>query len=167
MEPQSGVRTWQWVVTVVIIIVLIIIGVIVFSGKGSGTPTDTDTNATTSQNANTGVNRITMTDQYPGNVVYISSVQLAKPGWVVIHKDNAGKPGDVIGSKLFQAGINPGSISLSSPMVDGQLYYAVLYNDDGDGKFDIAKDLPLKDASGNTIMKIFRGSLSASQEIKG
>ena len=33
MQPESGVKTWQWVVTAIVIIVLIIIGISVFSGK--------------------------------------------------------------------------------------------------------------------------------------
>lgn len=167
MEPnQSGVKTWQWVVTVVVIIVLIIIGVLVFGNKGTEEPVDTDATPTASV-APGSINRITMTDQYPGNVVYISSVQFAQPGWVAIHKDNGGQPGAVIGSARFAAGINPGKITLSESMIDGGTYYAMMHSDDGDATFDAVKDAPLRDASGNIIMKIFRGSSAVDADFKG
>ncbi len=169
MQPESnGIKTWQWVVTAIIIIVLIIIGVLVFNNKSTETPgAMTETPTTTETPAASVVNRIIMSDQYPGNVVYLSSVQLAKPGWVVIHKDAAGKPGAIIGSVYLPAGTNPGKVTLTSPMVDGQLYYAMLHNDDGDMKFDATKDMPLMDASGTAIMKPFRASVAAGNDIKG
>ncbi len=166
MDPASGVKTWQWVVTAIVIIILIIIGIMVFGGKSSEAPTDTDspnpTDTTVSE-----VNRIVMSDQYPGNVVYISSVQLAKGGWVEIHADNNGTPGEIIGSQWFDAGINPGKITLTKPTVEGGLYYAMLHSDDGDKKFDATKDLPLKDSRGNVIMKPFRAAASVGAGIKG
>lgn len=167
MEPSQGVRTWQWVVTVIVIIVLIIIGVLVFGGKGSEVPATTDqTTDTTDQNL-VGLNRITMTDQYPGNVVYLNSVQFEKPGYVAVYSDKDGQLGSVLGSTAFGAGINPGKVTLSKPMIDGKVYYAVMHSDDGDGKFDAVKDAPLKDSKGNVIMKTFRATTAASAGLKG
>ena len=99
MQPtESGIKTWQWVVTVIVIIVLIIIGVMVFGNKGSQAPATTAPVSTATSTSQSGsVNRIVMADQYPGNVAYISSVQLQNGGWVVIKNDNNGQPGDVIG----------------------------------------------------------------------
>lgn len=165
MQPESGVKTWQWVVTVIVIVALIIIGISVFGGKSTQAPTGDDD--VTGAQSGTEVNRVVMSDQFPGNVVYLSSVQLAKPGFVVIHKDNAGQPGDVIGSTYFAAGINPGKITLTTSTVEGGVYYAMLHTDDGDKVFDIAKDLPLKDSKGNIIMRLFRASASVGAGIKG
>jgi hypothetical protein len=168
MEPATGVRTWQWVVTAIVIIVLIIIGIMVFGGKNTAAPTDIDNpNATSTGSASQDVNRIVMSDQYPGNVVYLSSVQLSKAGWVVIHKDNNGQPGDIIGSQYFEAGINPGRVNLTSVTVEGGRYYAMIHSDDGDKIFNAAKDLPLKDARGNVIMKIFNAAASVGAGLKG
>jgi hypothetical protein len=167
MEPQAtGVKTWQWVVTAIVIIVLIIIGIMVFGGKSSEAPTDTNEPTPTDTTAQE-VNRIVMSDQYPGNVVYLSSVQLAKGGWVEIHKDNNGTPGEIIGSQYFEAGINPGKITLTKPTTEGGIYYAMLHSDDGDKKFDATKDLPLKDSRGNIVMKLFRAAASVGAGIKG
>ena len=169
MEPQSGIKTWQWVVTVIVIIAIIVIGILVFGGKGS-TPAPTDqgtaTTDTSSQNPS-ALNRIVMTDQYPGNVVYLSSVQLANPGWVVIQADKAGQPGAIIGSSYMNAGIAPGKVTVSTPIVDGGTYYAVLYSDNGDKIFNAATDLPLRDANGSIILKVFHGSSTVGAEIKG
>lgn len=167
MEPQSGIKTWQWVVTVIVIIVLIVVGILVFGSKGTQAPTVDDNNASTTDQTAGSVNRIVMSDQYPGNVVYLSSVQLANPGWVVIQADNNGQPGKIIGSAHFDAGINPGKVTLTQPTVENGTYYAVLYTDDGSGKFSASADQPLKDSKGNVIMKIFHASASVGADFKG
>ena len=166
--PESGIKTWQWVVTVIVIIVLIVVGIMVFSGKSSApaveTPATTDTTGTNNAPA---MSSIVMSDQYPGNVVYLSSVQLAAPGWVVIHKDNAGQPGAIIGETYVGAGINPAKVTLTAPMIDGGTYYAMLHSDDGDKKFNATTDVPLTDAKGNIIMHVFHASASAGSSTKG
>jgi hypothetical protein len=168
MQPQNGVKTWQWVVTAVVIIVLIIIGIWVFGSKGSSTST-TDNSVATQDNSNVSgsINRIVMSDQYPGNVVYLNSAQFANPGWVVIHADNAGTPGKILGQTYFDAGINPGKITLSQPMIDGGTYYAMMHSDNGDKKFDVSVDKALVDANGNIIMKVFHASASVGAQVKG
>ncbi len=166
MQPETGIKTWQWVVTVIVIIVLIVIGIMVFGNKGASAPAD-NMDLSGSQTPATGANSIVMSDQYPGNVVYLSSVQLQKAGWVAIHKDNAGTPGDIIGTAFVPAGVSPVKVTLSQPIVDGGTYYAMLHSDNGDSKFDASTDLPLKDAAGNVIMKVFHGSASAGANIKG
>ncbi len=166
-QNPSGIKAWQWVVTVIVIIILVVIGIFVFGGKKTEAPiTDQTADQTTDIN-NPSLNRIVMVDQYPGNVVYLSSVQFAAPGWIAIHKDNKGTPGDIIGSAYFDKGISPGKITLTQPTVEGGTYYAMMHTDDGDKKFDASKDAPLKDANGNVIMKVFHASVSANVEIKG
>jgi hypothetical protein len=108
-----------------------------------------------------------MSDQYPGNVVYLNSAQFANPGWVVINADSSGTPGAILGQSYFTAGINPGKITLSSPMVDGGTYYAVMYSDNGDQKFNTSIDKPLTDSNGNVIMKVFHASASVGNQVKG
>jgi len=166
MQPQNGVKVWQWVVTAIVIVVLIIIGVWVFGGKSSST-TEIPVNTADNSDVAGSINRIVMSDQYPGNVVYLNSAQFAAPGWVVIQADNAGTPGKILGQSYFEAGINPGKITLSSSMVDGGTYYAVMYSDNGDKKFSATSDKALVDASGNVILKIFHASASVSAQIKG
>ncbi len=169
MQPQSGIKTWQWVTTVIVIIILIIIGIWVFGGKGA--PATVDNSVATNNPATPiagAINRIVMSDQYPGNVAYLSSVQLANPGWVVIQADNAGQPGAILGETYLGSGINPAKVTLSQPMVDGGTYYAVLYDDtDGTQTWNASADKPLTDANGNIILKVFHGSASVSSQTKG
>ena len=168
METSSGIKTWQWAVTVIVIIALIVIGVMVFGGKTGESPVTTDENATdVTLDENGAINRIVMSDQYPGNIVYLSSVQVATSSWVVVQGDNSGVPGKVLGSTHFDAGINPGKVTLSESMLDGNTYYAVIYTDNGDNKFDITKDVPLKDSKGQVIMKVFKASTTVGAGLKG
>jgi len=168
MEPNQGIKTWQWVVTVIVIIILIVLGYYLFKGNAADAPAAGETpiaGETVAPDANE-VNRIVVADQYPGNVVYLSSVQLANGAWVEVHKDNNGTPGAIIGSAYFEKGINPGKITLTEKTVNGGVYYAMIHSDDGDKKFDAAKDLPMKDSKGNVIMKLFRATTSIT-EVKG
>ena len=167
MQPQTGIKTWQWVVTVIVIIVIIVIGIMVFGGKKSGTPAETAPAATDNSGTPSSLNRIVMSDQYPGNVVYLSSVQLQNGGWAVVQNDNSGQPGDIIGETYFPAGINPGKVTLTKPMVEGGTYYVTLYSDNGDQKFDPTVDMPLKDSNGNVILHVFHASASVGAGLKG
>lgn len=167
MQPENqGVKPVTWVISAIVVIALIVLGIFLFGSKNPATTTDVtpvDDSGTVTPAA---ANRVVVADQFPGNVVYLSSVQLSNGGWVVIHKDNAGTPGAVLGSTWFDKGINPGQVKLSASTVDGGTYYAMIHSDDGDKKFDITKDLPLKDANGNVIMKMFKAT-SAAIEVKG
>lgn len=167
MEPRAESKHGKWVVTVIVIIVLIVVGVMVFSNKAEvpevGTPEETPSLV----DDNTAINRIVMSDQYPGNVVYLSSVQVSADSWVAIQTDNAGLPGKVIGSAKFKTGISPGKITLTQPMVDGSTYYAVIYSDNGGASFDATKNTPVKDSKGNVVMKVFKASSSVGADFKG
>ena len=167
MEPEQGIKSWQWVVTVIVIVILVILGYYMLKG-GSNTPTVTETPSATDTSDTTSneINRIVVSDQYPGNIVYVSSVQLENGGFVVIHKDDNGTPGAVIGSGYFDKGINPGKITLTATTVEGGVYYAMLHSDDGDKKFDAVKDISLKDTKGDIIMKLVRAT-AGIREIKG
>ncbi len=168
-SESNGVKVWQWVVGVIILILVVVLGIYLFSGSSSApqavtTPTETETTPTSTVSANNG---IVIADQFPGNIVYVSSVQLAAPGFVVIMANNAGKPGAVIGSKAFPKGINPGQINLTKSMVDGGVYYAALFSDTaGTGVYSASADKAVVDAKGTPIMKIFHAS-SNIPETKG
>ena len=165
MEPEQGIKAWQWVVTVIVVIILVILGYYMFKGGDNTTDVVSETPTETAVIANE-INRIVVSDQYPGNIVYVSSIQLENGGFVAIHKDNNGTPGAVIGTGYFDKGINPGKINLTANTVEGGVYYAMLHSDDGDKAFDAVKDLPLKDTKGDIIMKLFRAT-AGIREIKG
>ena len=172
MQPEttsSGLKPWQWIVTALIIIVIIGLGYWFFSKSGSSAPavqTAAPIEVPTAPVA-TEANSLVVTDQYPGNVVYVSSVRLANPGFVVIQKNDNGAPGAVIGTEYFAGGINPGKITLTSPTVDGGTYYASLYSDTvGNQKFDIKSDSVVNDSHNNPIIETFH-ALANVPETKG
>ena len=164
MQPQNKVNPWTWIIVIVVIIILVILGFYLFSGSSSvPAPVGSDNAAmqnAAQQQTSGEANRISVTDQFPGNIVYVSSVQLAAPGYVVIKNDNKGTPGSIIGTKAFPAGINPGQVSLTTSMVDGGTYYAELYS-------DAAATKPILDSNGNAILATFHASANASSNIKG
>jgi len=170
MNPEqstSGSKAWAWIIGVIIVIIIVILGYYLMKGNGNSSNTAPVTTTTPAASTVASNNGIVIADQFPGNIVYVSSVQLAAPGFVVIQADNNGTPGAVIGSKAFPAGINPGQINLSKSMVDGGTYYAALYADTaGTGIFNASVDQPITDANGNAIMKIFHASANIP-ETKG
>lgn len=87
--------------------------------------------------------------QTPGRSVTVSVVRLEKSGFVVIHEDIVGIPDKILGvSGLLPAGEtkNLQPITLSRATRDGEIIYAMLHVDDGDGKFDAADDKPALDS---------------------
>ena len=103
-------------------------------------------------------NKLVVEDQVPGKVVYVTLVSLQNGGFVVIMKNN-----NVIGSKYFPAGINPGSVDLTQSTTEGESYTAVLYNDSDDSTIDsddstfsIVKNTPILDNNGQKIQTTFK-----------
>jgi hypothetical protein len=104
-----------------------------------------------------GPNAIYVDTQTAGaSSVLVGIAAMEKPGYVVIHADDGGVPGRIIGtSELRSEGGEQFEVSLSEALVDGQVYYAMLHTDDGDGSFDAAKDAPVTDMDGNVILMSF------------
>ena len=169
MEPQvqNGIKSWQWVVSGIIVVVIIIVAVLVFNNKSAEPTPPSAENSAIPSTSTSDVNRVIMTDQYPGNVVYLSSVQTSNGAWVVIKKDASGKPGAVIGSGYAAAGTIPLKITLSEAMIDGGMYYAALYSGSKDKAFNATFNTTINDANGSPVMKVFRSSASANAEVKG
>jgi len=111
-----------------------------------------------------GSNAIYVPEQSPGKTVTVGFVVLARAGFVVIHENAEDVPGKILGeSALLEAGEHATieSIPLSQEVKDGEELFAVLHQDDGDGFFDAAMDLPVSDEAGNTIMMSFFVSADA------
>jgi uncharacterized surface protein with fasciclin (FAS1) repeats len=78
------------------------------------------------------------------NTVNVTRATVSEPGWVVIHADEDGAPGPVIGYSALPAGINANiKVSLDAAGITGVLY-AMLHDDKGAaGVFDAA-DTPVE-----------------------
>jgi hypothetical protein len=65
------------------------------------------TGGISSLSSSTSANKITISAQNPQNgYVYVDSVTAAQPGWVLIHQDANGAPGNVIGFAPVYQGVN-------------------------------------------------------------
>ena len=73
-----------------------------------------DGNQTNTDTVNSGMrveeNAIYVEDQKPNTKVLVNTVTLSKPGFVVIHKNNNGNPGEVIGSSQYLPAGNSNNI---------------------------------------------------------
>ncbi|TSC52441.1 MAG: hypothetical protein LiPW41_211 [Parcubacteria group bacterium LiPW_41] len=105
-----------------------------------------------------GSNAIEVDDQKIGMTVSLKSVKFESAGWVAIHDDNGGTPGNILGAAWFPSGENSGAVELLRSTESGKTYFAMLHNDDGDKKFDHKIDVPLTDASSTIIMVKFMAS---------
>jgi hypothetical protein len=127
---------------------------------GSGTPGPT-------ANMRIGGNAVVVMEQRPGAAVKVNTAYFEEPGFVVIHADEDGQPGPVLGSSglLPKGEISGLNITLSRSSKDGEKLHAMLHADtDGDGAFSSA-DAPLKGGNGEAIDGWFDISVSASENM--
>jgi hypothetical protein len=93
-------------------------------------------------------NAIVVSDQKPADRLIMTKIFFDRSGpggYVVVHKDANGVPGDSIGTSIY---LEPGeydnvAIDLTATVTNGETLYAMLHNDDGDALFDAQKDLPV------------------------
>lgn len=120
--------------------------------EGAG-DVNTQETRTTSGVVLSGKNTVDVEDQPAGNSVKISSIVLNEMGWVVIHEDASGKPGNVLGAALVFAGEHSlVPVELLRNTEKGKTYHVVLHTDNGDRVFDLKKDFPITDSAGNVQM---------------
>jgi len=104
----------------------------------------------------TSSNTVSVSDQPAGFQVMLGSFTLAQDGWVVIHEDNNGKPGNILGAARFDAGsYEGGEVDLLRNTEEGSVYYAMLHKGDGDKEFDLTKDTPVFNSQDNPVMVSF------------
>ncbi len=89
-----------------------------------------------------GGNTIVITNQAVGEyTVSVEKVVLSQEGYIVIFNDNDGVPGDIIGeSELIDGEQGQVQVTLSRVLGEDEVYYAMLFHDDGDGLFREIKD---------------------------
>jgi hypothetical protein len=90
--------------------------------------------------------------QKPGNIVHVDFVDQQQPGFVVIHTNDEGIPGAVLGvSSMLPLGHSEGiTVPLIRETEVGETLFATLAQDNGNGIFEESADSPIFDASGIT-----------------
>ena len=102
-------------------------------------------------------NEILITDFSKGDRITVDYVLLELPGYVVVHDEVEGKPGNVIGSSsiLFGGEAEDIGIGLKRETIPGEILFAILHKDNGDGEFNFPGDEPATDMNRNIIMSMF------------
>jgi hypothetical protein len=153
-------------IAIVILAVVIGLGAYMFSGRDTGEEYAAPTPDTTSNTLRVEENAIVITEQPVGGETALASlVYLATPGFVVIHEEDGGTAGTIIGaSAVLEVGENLNvQIPLMRSLRDGEQLYAMLHVDaDADGSFDAAVDAPIQSALGGPIMGIFEVTADAA-----
>ncbi len=98
---------------------------------------------------------VSVMNQAAGLNVVVDSVTLASSGWVAIHENQDGQPGNILGAQRFDAGTYSGAVELLRETVPGGSYYAMLHRDNGDGAFSPSSDAPVLGADGRAITAAF------------
>lgn len=133
-------------------------GGVPFAGSNQNADTATSAGMLAEDNA------IVIGAQKPGNVVSASLVHLKTPGYVVVHEDNSGEFGVVLGaSGLLSSGESTHvRIDLLRSVRDGETLYAILHADDGNGRFG-NEDMAFESILGGPIHGIFEISNEAPE----
>ncbi len=94
-------------------------------------------------------NAVYVENQMSGSsVVSVGFVVIDESGYVEIHADDDGVPGEVIGTSklLYAPGAEHLEISLSAPLSDHAVYYAIVTN---------AKKVPVTDSQDHIVLMSF------------
>lgn len=97
---------------------------------------------------------IVAVNQKAGASVAFSTV-LNEAGWVVVHEDRAGQPGNILGAQWLPKGTHAGTVTLLRNTEVGKTYHVVLYADDGDREFEVHGEAKLVVENGNPISTTF------------
>ncbi len=112
-------------------------------------------------------NAIYVAEPVPSQTLSVAVVRLEKPGFVVVHEDAGGNPGEILGASGALPAGETGTlapISLSRMTRDGEMLYVMLHLDDGDGTFDAVRDKPALDPVGNLpVMMVVTVSAEATE----
>ena len=101
-------------------------------------------------------NYLSVESQPAGSKVFIKEAGFADGGWIVVREDAEGAPGKILGARRLDAGKYENiEVELLRGTEPGLVYHAILHGDDGDKEFDFNKDFPIRNDSGETIIREF------------
>lgn len=150
------------------VIVVVGGGAYYFLGTVGGISDDDDSDTSTTAGMQVEENMVVVAEQKPGTSITGSRIILAAPGYLVIHEDNNGVAGAMLGaSSLLPAGENTNvSVALSREVRDGEKLHAMLHFEKGNNQtFVAAEDTPVPSRLGGAISGWFEISSSASVNV--
>lgn len=97
--------------------------------------------------------------------ILVGFAVFSQPGFIVVYDDNGGVPGTVIGeSFLLESGGEHLVVPVEEPLVEDQVYYAMLYHDDGDGRFQVDLDIQVVDSKQSVVLMTFLATSEVQPE---
>ena len=114
-----------------------------------------------------GQNTVVVSDQDFGESVTVKLVTLSGSGYVVIHADADGSPGEVIGHSGVLTGVSESLVvTLDRASKPGETLYAMLHGeDDDDGVYSFPDaDAPLRDSNDKLLVVSFQVAGPADDE---
>lgn len=151
-----------FIVAVLVLLVAIIAGFSIMTkndGEDDARMTENTNNATDTMII--GDNAINILNHGVSRSVSVGFAQLAQEGYVVVHEDNGGTPGAILGaSALLVSGRTDNfEVALSRKTLSGETLYGMLHFDNGDGSFNASDDPPVRDKEGNIVLMIFKAGI--------
>jgi len=160
----------SWILVLVVIAAIIVAILLTSPGPAVAPSSPEDIEPTPSEEnfqgmLRVGPNAIYVDAQLAGsNEVIVGMAVLGEPGFVVIHSDDGGVPGKVIGAseRLSEGGENI-RVNVDETLEVGRVYYAMLHADaNQNGVFDGESERPLTDTLGNVILMSFEATTDAN-----
>lgn len=148
-----------------ILFIIIPLFLLILGGAGckqqvqKNTQTQPPLNQTSKNQKQEKKNIIIIDDQRPGEMVVINKSYTKVDSFIAIHENDNNTPGKIIGvSKLLNKNVEYSGlrIKLDRPSKKGELLFAMVHKDNGNGKFNFpGEDLPLKDQNNKILIKPF------------
>lgn len=112
----------------------------------------------TSSSVGASANVVVAENQSSGGSVLVKLASLAQDGWVVVHEDRDGKPGNVLGATYRTAGLyNNVTVRLLRGTTAGGTYYVMIHKDDGNkDDFSLKTDTDVMTSAGEPVMVTFK-----------
>ncbi len=138
----------------VIIIILVVVGFFAFNSFLKKNINDTTDQTQVVEEL---VPAIVVPKQAGGKNIFIESAVLKDGGYVVVHRNKDGQPGDVIGvSELLLPGTTDNFLmNIDEEVKEGDSLIATIHKDNGDNVFDITLDSLVVDANGDPVLTKF------------
>lgn len=183
----------SWGAILAVLAVVLLLGALWWAGANNAEPlengeaqnaplTNTDAKNTSSESADQNEQRngqpnaapsqpmMSVTAQLPDvSGVTVREAALTQHGYIVIHEDEEGQPGDVIGvSDLLEPATYRGfTVMLDRDTHAGERLYAMLHTDDGDGEFTFPQsDPPTRGADGLVVVASFPVTTEAGTNVR-
>jgi len=171
-EGKRPSNLMVYIPVVVFVVIVVIVGVVLRRGRSETGQLTTEKEAAQTIFREGALaerkNVILITDFSKNESIPVDYVLIENNGYVAVHDEVDGKPGEVIGvSKIIASGETSNfNVILNREIQEGEILFAILHFDDGDGVFNFpGPDGPIFDENRNIIMSMFK--VGASKELNG